>query len=181
MERVVYGVLSRVASVILVIVGVLAIWGGLYAHGYVRDQLAQERITMPADAALTTPEMKSALGKWSGTQLDSGPKAKAFANNYILEHMNAASGNKTYSEVSADYMKLAKDPAADPAAVTKAADLRQSTFMGDTLRGILLSAFGWWLVGDIALYAGIAMVVIGAILGIIGFGPLRSKKTAGTA
>lgn len=114
-------------------------------------------------------------------QLDSGPKAKAFANNYILEHMNAASGNKTYSEVSADYMKLAKDPAADPAAVTKAADLRQSTFMGDTLRGILLSAFGWWLVGDIALYAGIAMVVIGAILGIIGFGPLRSKKTAGTA
>ncbi|SDB89822.1 hypothetical protein GA0111570_10728 [Raineyella antarctica] len=177
MERTVYGVLSRVAGVILVIVGILAIWGGTFAHGYVKEQLSQERITMPADAALTTPEMKSALGKWSGTPLDSGPKAKAYANNYILEHMNASSQGKTYSEVSGEYTKLSKDTTADPAAVKKLGDLRQTLFMGDTLRGLLLSAYGWGLIGTIALYGGVALVIIGVILAALGFGPLRSKKT----
>lgn len=177
MERTVYGVLSRVASVVLIVVGILAIWGGTFAQGYVSDQLAAERITMPAEEQLTTDEMKDALGQWSGTPLDSGPKAKAYANNYILEHMNASSEGQTYSEVSGQYQQLNRDPNADPAEVERLGGLRQSLFMGDTLRGILLNAYGWGLVGTIAVYAGIALIVIGAVLAAIGFGPLRTKRT----
>ncbi|MEA5153420.1 hypothetical protein [Raineyella sp.] len=177
MERTVYGVLSRVAAVVLVLVGVAAIIGGTWAHGYVKNQLSSERITMPAGAALTNDDMKAALTKYAGTPLDNGPKAEAFANHYILEHMNASSSGKTYNEISGQYQTLSKDTNADPAQVKKLGDLRQSLFMGDTLRGMLLTAYAWWLVGTIALWAGIALVVIAVILGILGWGPLRSKSS----
>ncbi len=180
MERTVYGVLSRVAAVVLVLVGAAAIIGGTWAHGYVKNQLSSERITMPAAAALTTDNMKAALSKYEGTALDSGPKAEAYANHYILEHMNAASGNKTYNEISGQYTKLSD---ADKATADgqKLGALRQTLFMGDTLRGILLTAYAWWLIGTIALWAGIAFVVVGVILAIVGWGPLRSKSSATAA
>ncbi|WOP20043.1 hypothetical protein [Raineyella sp. LH-20] len=177
MERVVYGVLSRVVAVVLVVVGIAAIIGGNFANGYVKGQLSQERITMPAGAALTTDEMKANLTKYAGTPLDSGPKAQAYANHYILVHMNASSQGKSYSEISSAGSALAKDPNADPAQVKKLADLKTSLFQGDMLRGALLNAYAWWLVGQIALYVGIAAIVVAVILGILGWGPLRSKKT----
>lgn len=134
---------------------------------------------MPPEAALTTPEMQDALGKWSGTPLDSGPKAQAYADHFILEHMNASSNGRAYSEVSTEFQTLQKDPNADPAQVAEVGELRQSLFMGSSLRGLLLSAYGWGLVGTIALWAGIAMVAIGVVLAAIGFGPLRSKGQNG--
>lgn len=177
MERTVYGVISRLAAVVLVVVGILAIWGGTYAHGYVKTQLSQEKITMPAGAALTNQTMKDHLTKYAGTPLDNGEKAKAYANYYILEHMNASSNNQSYSQVSGQYTAMSKDTSADPAAVKKLGDLRQTLFMGDTLRGLLLSAYGWGLVGTIALWGGIVLVVVGAVLAVVGFGPLRKPKT----
>ena len=59
--------------------------------------------------------------------------------------------------------------------------LRDSLFMGDTLRGMLLNAYGWWLLGTIAMYVGIGAIVVGVILGGVGFGPLRAKKTEAAA
>jgi len=183
MERTVYGVLSRVAAIVLVVVGVVAIIGGTYANGYVKNQLSSERITMPAGAALDALKndgAKAALSKYAGTPLDSGPKAQAFANHYILVHMNASSNGKTYNEISGQYTQLSATDKASPDGVALG-NLRQTLFMGDTLRGMLLTAYAWWLVGTIALWAGIALVVIGVVLAILGWGPLRSgKSTHGT-
>ncbi|QGF23761.1 hypothetical protein [Raineyella fluvialis] len=178
MERTTYGVLSRVAAIVLVLVGAVAIIGGSWAHGYVKDQLSQERITMPAGPALTNDAMKAALTKYAGTPLDNGPKAQAYANHYILEHMNASSGGKTYNEISGQFMTLSKDTNADKAQVQKLGDLRQSLFMGDMLRTALLTAYAWWLIGSIALYAGIALIVVAVILGVLGWGPLRKSAAA---
>ena len=36
---------------------------------------------------------------------------------------------------------------------------RDTIFKGETLRAILLNAYGWWTVGQITLYAGIGMVI----------------------
>ena len=59
-----------------------------------------------------------------------------------------------------------------------AGQLRQTLFMGDTLRGMLLNAYGWWFVGTIAMWVGGAAIAAGIVLGVIGFGPLRTKKGA---
>ncbi len=48
--------------------------------------------------------------------------------------------------------------------------LRMDTFLdGNTLRGMLLNAYGWWLVGTIAQAAGWAMIVVGVVLFVFGF------------
>ena len=43
----------------------------------------------------------------------------------------------------------------------------ETVFKGETLRSILLNAYGWWTVASIALWAGIAMVLAGILLGIL--------------
>ena len=40
-------------------------------------------------------------------------------------------------------------------------------FKGETLRSILLNAYGWWTVSTIAMWAGIAMLVAGLLLGLL--------------
>lgn len=46
---------------------------------------------------------------------------------------------------------------------------------GDALRGILLNAYGWWLVGSIAIWAGAALLALAIILLGLGFTVLRKK------
>jgi hypothetical protein len=184
MQKAVYGALSKVFAIVLVIIGIAAIVGGNYAHSFVTDQLSQEKISMPDQDsidALDNDEAAAALTPYIGQQMTTGPQAEAFADHYIHEHMMAASGGKTYEEVSAEYIALSKDANADPNEVQKAADLRQTMFMGDSLRGMLLNAYGWWLIGTIAIYVGIGAIVVGVILGILGWGPLRTKKAPSVA
>ena len=42
-------------------------------------------------------------------------------------------------------------------------------FKGETLRSILLNAYGWWTVATIALYAGIFMVLAGIAMAFLSF------------
>ncbi|WP_124054506.1 hypothetical protein [Arcanobacterium ihumii] len=60
--------------------------------------------------------------------------------------------------------------------IAKLTDLRMNTFLnGNSLRGMLLNAYGWYLVGTIALYAGIALIIVGALL-VIGGIAVKPKK-----
>ena len=71
---------------------------------------------------------------------------------------------------------LTKDAAADPAAVKAAADLRQTMFMDDTLRGMLLNAYAFGTLGTIAIYAAIASFIGAAamaVLSLLGWRHLR--------
>jgi hypothetical protein len=40
-------------------------------------------------------------------------------------------------------------------------------FKGETLRSILLNAYGWWTVGQITFFAGIGMVLAGLVLAVL--------------
>lgn len=178
MERTVYKVLAKVLGVVLLLVGIGATYGGSWAHNYVKDQLSAQKIDMPAAAGLTNDTMKQHLSKYVGQKMETGPQAEAFANYYILEHMNASSQGKTYEEVSGEYIAMGK---ANPkladgtatkeelAAYNKLGGLRQSLFMGDSLRGMLLNAYAWWTVGTIALWVGIGSIILGALLLLAGF------------
>ncbi len=48
-------------------------------------------------------------------------------------------------------------------------------FMGNAIRGMLLNAYGWWLVGLVARAAGLGLMGLGAALAAVGFLPNRRR------
>jgi hypothetical protein len=166
-----------VMAVVLAVAGALLIYASSFVAGNVREQLSQQNITMPAAAALETQAQKDALLQYAGQKMENGDQAKAFADHYILVHMNAASNNRTYEEVSGEFLQLSKDPKADQAAVAELGQLRQTLFMGNTLRGLLLNAYAFGTMGTIALYAGIAAFVGAALLLGLALLGLRHART----
>jgi hypothetical protein len=164
------------ASVLLVAGGLMT-WANTFVHDQVHDQLAMQDITMPDKASLETQAQHDHLDKYAGQKMTTGAQAKAFADYYILVHMNAAGDGQTYEEVSSQYMGLLNDPNADPDQVTEVGNLRQTLFMGNTLRGLLLDAYAFGTMGVIAGYAAIAAFVGSGLLFLLsGLGLVHAKR-----
>jgi hypothetical protein len=140
------------AAIGMIVAGILALVGGGYAHKVVHDQLAPQKIFFAADASQLPPSIR----EYAGQQVLTGSQAKVFADQYIAVHLQETAGGKTYSQVSQAFLK-------DPSNA-KLAQQRQTLFMGETLRGMLLSAWGWGTVGTVATIAGIALIGIGGVL-----------------
>jgi hypothetical protein len=168
------------ASVLLVAGGLMT-WANTFVHDQVHDQLAMQDITMPDKASLETKAQHEHLDKYAGQKMTTGAQAKAFADYYILVHMNAAGGGRTYEDVSGEYIQLVSDPNADPDTVAELGQLRQTLFMGNTLRGLLLDAYAFGTMGVIAGYAAIAAFVGSGLLFLLsGFGLVHAKRVKKT-
>jgi hypothetical protein len=166
-------------AVVLLIAGGLLTWANMFIGDQVKDQLTMQDITMPEGEALASlPEADaSALEKYAGSALDSGPEAKAYADHYILAHMNAASDNRTYQQVSSEFLAL-DDEAKASEEGQALGGLRQTLFMGSTLRGLLLYGYAFATVGTIAGYAALAAFV-GAfvLLALVQLGLRHARRT----
>src|SRR6478672_3799995 len=152
---------------VLLVAGGLLTWASSFVGNQVHDQLADQNITMPTSqtglAALPAAD-RAALQQYAGQKLTTGPQAKAYANHFIWVHMNEASNGQTYSEVSGQYIQQCSDPkAAATETCQTLGGVRQTLFMGNTLRGLLLYGYAFATIGTIA---GIAALVslAGAIL-----------------
>ncbi|MET0468873.1 MAG: hypothetical protein ABWZ87_09035 [Aeromicrobium sp.] len=167
-----------VLAALLVVAGGLATWAHFFIEDQVQSQLVAQRITMPEGEAIASlsDEDRNALEPFAGSPLDTGAEARAFADHYILAHMNASSGNRTYEEVSGEFMQLTDEEKASEAGEQVAA-LRQSLFMGNTLRGLLLNAYAFGTMGLIAGLAAIASFVGAALLALLSALGLRHAKT----
>ncbi|GAB3715169.1 hypothetical protein [Mariniluteicoccus flavus] len=165
------------AALLLVAGGLLA-WASSFVNQQVSDQLTSQRITMPSGPALDALPAadKAQLAPHAGKEMSTGAQAKAFADNYILVHMNKSSGGKTYEEVSGEFQKL---PDKTTAEAKKMGDLRQSLFMGNALRGMLLNAYAFGTMGMIAGIASVAAFIGAVVMAILGFLGLKHAKTAG--
>ena len=105
-----------------------------------------------------------------------GPEAKAFADHYILAHMNEASGGQTYEEVSGQFLALS-DQAKASQDGQALGQLRQTLFMGNTLRGLLLYGYAFATVGTIAGIAAIGSFVGAAVLLLlVGLGLWHARR-----
>ena len=164
-------------AAVLLVAGGLLTWASSFIGGQVHDQLAMQDITMPAKAQLETKAQHEALDKYAGQKMLTGPQAKAYADQYILVHMNAASGGKTYEEVSGEYIQLSDAEKASPEG-QKLAGLRQTLFMGDTLRGLLLYAYAFATIGTIAGFAAIVSFVGAGVLVLLSVVGLVHAKRA---
>ena len=168
-------------AVFLLVAGGLLTWAASFAGSQVHDQLAMQDITMPAKAQLETKSQHTALDQYAGQKMTTGAQAKAFADHYILVHMNAAGGGQTYEEVSGKYITMTDAQKASPEG-QKLAGLRQTLFMGNTLRGELLTAYAFAKLGTIAGYAAIASFAGAAFLFALGLmGLVHAKRARETA
>jgi hypothetical protein len=137
----------------MMVIGVLALIGGHYANDVVHDQLTPQKIFFPAAGS---PELLPGIKQYAGQQVTDGGQAKAYANDFIGVHLTKIADGKTYAEVSTAALA---DPKNEALAAQKA-----SLFQGETLRGLLLNAWGWSLVATIATTAGFILLGLGAIL-----------------
>jgi hypothetical protein len=139
------------AAAAMVVLGIVSIVGGSYDHTVVHNQLGPQKIVFPKPAEY--PDLK----QYAGQQVLTGTQAKAYAEDQIAPDMDKIAGGKTYSQVSDEWI-------AGGMKNEKLAGERTTLFMGETLRGLLLGAWGWAQIGSIAILAGILLIVFGAIL-----------------
>ncbi|MFY7898510.1 MAG: hypothetical protein ACOVOP_05585 [Candidatus Planktophila sp.] len=155
-------------TVFLFVTAGLLNWGATFASDSVKSQLDNQNISFPAAEAM--PEAtKDKLAKWAEVKVTTGEMARDYSDLYIWEHMKgsaiAAVGKPaTYSEISGMYMGLVRGGSTDTEQITKLGDLRQTLFMGNTLRGMLLTAYAFGTMGVIASYGAIAALVGGVVM-----------------
>lgn len=150
---------GAIATVVLLVAGGLLMWGANFSKDYVRKELASQNVFFPPKADLVA-EGRADLASHAGQQVTTGADAQAYAG-YIAGHLKGIADGKTYSEVddrgAAAAVVAATKAGASPAKIAKlqaTADQlkaqRDTLFKGETLRGLLLSAYAWSTVGVIA-------------------------------
>src|SRR5436190_9569552 len=152
-----------VLSAILLAAGGLLLWGSTYTHNMVHNQLAAQKIYFPPKAAFAhpkagseiTPSMVPSVSQYAGQQLLTGQQAQSYADNFIAVHITNMTGGQTYAQLSAKALANPDD--------TKLAGQVAAVFKGETLRGILLNAFGWWKVSQIIYIASLIAFGLGGL------------------
>jgi hypothetical protein len=155
--------LAIIGSVLFLVLSVgsgLLLYGANFSHDMVHNQLSDQKISFPPKGSpgLDAKEFPG-LQRYAGQAVDSGPKAKAYADQFINVHLQSIAGGQTYSQVSAQAQANPND--------TVLAGKVATLFKGETLRGLLLYAWGWSVVSEIAYFSGIA-AALGAIVVLLG-------------
>src|SRR5580700_9006489 len=170
-------------AVTLAVAGGLALWGHNFIGNHVHNQLAAQKIYFPPAAAFAhpkagteiTPSMIPSVSQYAGQQLLTGQQAEAYADHFIAVHVANMTGGKTYAQVSAQSLAQPNN--------TQLAATVSTVFKGETLRSMLLNAYGWWKVSQISYIISLAAFGLGTVsflAGLFGFASLRhDRKLAG--
>lgn len=198
-------------AVLLLVIGFVLTSNANFANDYVRDQLSEQNITFPALADLTDEERQAdCLVAYAGQQLTTGKQAECYANEFIGLHLRSIADGATYADLGGAQTQLRARVAqaeadSDPALAGLQQELAQVTgqretlFRGETLRGLLLTSYGFSefgvKAGQAALVAYLAAGLLG-LLAIAGFvhalltppsrpfaapAPAEARERAGTA
>src|SRR5580765_4275443 len=181
---------------LLLVLGMVMTSNANFAKGYVKDQLAAQHITFKTAATLTDEEKKSdCLNKYAGLPLTTGKQAECYANDFIGLHVKTSTGGQTYADLgvpqSALNAQITAAKAANPndpalvdlqAQLTKVTGQRETAFKGETLRGLLLTSYGFSVFGvkggQVATVAYFAAALL-ALLSIAGFAhAMKTSKNA---
>lgn len=165
----VFILLGTVAMAALLAIGAVAWWASDFISNQVRTELVAQKIYFPAKGSpALNPKEFPGLQQYAGQAVDTGAKAKAFADEYINVHLSKIAGGKTYAEVSNEAM-------ADPANTTLQQQ-KATLFQGETLRGLLLNAYAFGTVGNIAGAAATVAFAAGAVMLLLVLLGLRHMK-----
>lgn len=157
-------------AILLIAAGSLLTWAHNFVHDEVHTQLSAQKIYFPpaGSSAIAGPEF-AAMRQYAGEQLTTGPQAKTYADHFIAVHLREIGGGKTYSQLSAQSL-------ANPAD-TKLAATVDTMFRGETLRGLLLNAYAFDTVGNVAgIAAWVCFIGAGVMLLLAGLGLVHARR-----
>jgi hypothetical protein len=170
-------------AVLFLILGLVMTSNANFSKRYVRDQLRQQQITFKTADTLTAEERKApCLVKYAGQALETGKQAECYANSFIGLHVKSTAGGKTYATLGDVQTDLkgkiaAAQKANDPAAadlntqLTTVTAQRETLFKGETLRGLLLTSYGFSVLGlkggqaAAVAYIGAALLLVLSMAG----------------
>lgn len=147
----------------LVSVGGVAWWASAFIGGQVTTELTAQKIYFPAQGSGAITALpaadQQAMIRYAGMQLTTGQQAKVYADNFIAVHLDEIAGGKTYAEVSTAAQQNPTDQ--------KLQQQKTTLFQGETLRGILLNAYAFGTMGEVARLAAAIAFVGGGIMLIL--------------
>ena len=182
-------------AVLLVALGFALFGQYTFAQSYVKEELSAQKITFTPAANLSAEETSwkagsSCLVTYGGQLMQTGPQAECYAKYYIALHMETAANTSgfpgaTYATLGAIRTDLgaqvtaakAKGDTVVAADVQKKLDtatgLRTTMQTGETLRGLLLTVFGFSVLGAAAglvasiLYGLSAVMLLISLAGFV--------------
>lgn len=179
---------------LLVILGLVLADQASFARSYVKDQLGEQKIVFASTDKLTEEEKtwkpgSVCLTKFAGETMETGKGAECYANFFIKLHMEnsaekAGYAGETYATLGGIQTQLRADiAAANQAGNTAAAadlqkkldsatSLRSTLQTGETLRGLLLTSYGFSIFGEkagLAAYVAFGAAGVLAVLSAAGF------------
>ena len=177
---IIFSIGGMALACLLLVLGLVLQNQANFAQDYVKSQLAEQKISFTPVKGLSPEEKKAAcLVKWAGQPLTTGKQAECYANEYIGLHVTEINEGKTYSQSSGEARALAAKAEAamkanpdDPEAqaldgqAKAAAGKTDALFKGETLRGLLLTTYGFSIFGERAAQAATVAFLVAAVLAI---------------
>lgn len=143
-------VLLTAVGAAMLTAGPVMVARGRGGRAEIRRELTDQKIVFP-EAEKLPPK----LARHAGAMVATGLQAKAFAD-MIGDNIRQATGGRTYAEISAELAARRGDE--------KLTALRQTAFMGQTLRASLMSAYQAWHLTTLVIGLGLVLMAIGAAL-----------------
>jgi hypothetical protein len=179
---------------LLLVLAIVMTSNANFSKSYVKDQLSQQKITFKPAGSLTAEEKESAcLVKYAGQLLTTGKQAECYANDFIGLHTASSADGRTYA-TQGDFItglraELAAVQKATPTDAAKVAELgtqitaataaRESLFKGETLRGLLLTSFGFSVFGVKGGQVATVSFVVAGLLALLSLaGLVHAFKTS---
>ncbi|HKX74279.1 MAG TPA: hypothetical protein VJR05_02725 [Acidimicrobiia bacterium] len=176
-------------AALLVVFGVVMQQQASFAQDYVDAQLSAQAIYFTPSADLSDEEAEAAClvqygtGDEAARLLRTGQQAECYANEYIGLHLREATEGMTYAQLGGP-QRAARASLAEAienngpnveelqAELDRINGMRDTAFRGETLRGLLLTVYGFSVLGSKAAVAA-TVAFIGAglmvLLSLAGF------------
>jgi hypothetical protein len=134
---------------ILAFVAGFAFWASSFAAAQVHDQLAAQKVVFPATTSAAFKALpaadQSAMAPYAGQLMTTGVQAQTYSDHFIAVHLSKIGGGKTYAQFPST-------------GLTPAQTAQKTTlFQGETLRGLLLNAYGWSQLATYAFWAAVGL------------------------
>jgi hypothetical protein len=178
--------LQAVMVVVLAGASIFAFGMGNFTTSQIRDELTAQQVYFPgadqikAGGALDPATFSQEIRDQAGKQVTDGNQARIYANDFLAVHLKGIAGGLTYATVGTKISALKAQAATmsqtDPAyadlqnQITTLTAARETLFKGESLRSMLLNAYGWWTIGTYTTYAGIGLMLVAlVVLGALSF------------
>jgi hypothetical protein len=142
-------------GVVLVVAGPVMVFRGRAGRYQIQHELAAQEIVFPQVDALP-----AALARYAGRRVTTGGQARAYSD-LIASHLAKATAGQTYAQLAEQWQATGRTD-------ERLARLRETAFMGQTLRGSLLGAYQAWEVTTLVAGLGCVLTAIGMVFLALG-------------